>query len=61
PPLSSIALAMGSGTFVSAIATLVGTAYNMILTVLMAYAFTKPIPGRNFFRFLVVFTMYFLE
>lgn len=46
-------------TFVSAIATLVGTAYNMILTVLMAYAFTKPIPGRNFFRFLVVFTMYF--
>lgn len=46
-------------TFVSAIATLVGTVYNMVLTVLMAYAFTKPIPGRNFFRFLVVFTMYF--
>lgn len=38
---------------------LVGTVYNMILTVLMAYAFTKPIPGRNFFRFFMVFTMYF--
>ncbi len=38
---------------------IVGTIYNMVLTVLMAYAFTKPIPGRNFFRFLMVFTMYF--
>lgn len=38
---------------------LAGTVYNMILTVLMAYAFTKPIPGRNFFRFYMVFTMYF--
>ncbi len=37
----------------------VGTIYNMVLTVLMAYAFTKPIPGRNFFRFYMVFTMYF--
>lgn len=46
-------------TFVSAMVTLAGTIYNMILTVLMAYAFTKPIPGRNFFRFLMVFTMYF--
>ena len=43
----------------SAKLTLAGTVYNMILTVLMAYAFTKPIPGRNFFRFLMVFTMYF--
>ena len=38
----------------------VGTIYNMVLTVLMAYAFTKPIPGRNFFRFYMVFTMYFV-
>lgn len=37
----------------------IGTIYNMLLTVLMAYAFTKPIPGRNFFRFFMVFTMYF--
>ena len=43
----------------SVVLALVGTIYNMILTVLMAYAFTKPIPGRNFFRFLMVFTMYF--
>ncbi len=43
----------------SAEITLVGTIYNMILTTLMAYAFTKPLPGRNFFRFLLVFTMYF--
>lgn len=43
----------------SVILALVGTVYNMVLTVLMAYAFTKPIPGRNFFRFLMVFTMYF--
>ncbi len=43
----------------SVLVMVVGTAYNMILTTLMAYAFTKPLPGRNFFRFLVVFTMYF--
>ena len=43
----------------SVILAIVGTAYNMLLTGLMAYAFTKPIPGRNFFRFLMVFTMYF--
>lgn len=43
----------------SALVTLVGTVYNMALTTLMAYAFTKPLPGRNFFRFMVVFTMYF--
>ncbi len=43
----------------SVILAIVGTAYNMLLAGLMAYAFTKPIPGRNFFRFLMVFTMYF--
>ncbi len=43
----------------SAKLAVIGTAYNMLLTVLMAYAFTKPIPGRRFFRFLMVFTMYF--
>lgn len=37
----------------------IGTAYNMLLTVLFSYAMTKPLPGRNFFRFLMVFTMYF--
>lgn len=43
----------------SVILAVVGTVYNMLLTALMAYAFTKPVPGRNFFRFLMVFTMYF--
>ena len=43
----------------SIIVTTVGTAYNMVLTILCAYALTKPIPGRRFFRFLIVFTMYF--
>ena len=37
----------------------VGTAYNMILTILCAYALTKPLPGRRIFRFIIVFTMYF--
>jgi len=43
----------------SVIVTVIGTAYNMILTILCAYALTKPLPGRRFFRFLIVFTMYF--
>ncbi len=43
----------------SAIITVLGTAYNMFLTILCAYALTKPIPGRRLFRFLIVFTMYF--
>ncbi len=43
----------------SAIITVGGTAYNMFLTILCAYALTKPIPGRRLFRFLIVFTMYF--
>ena len=36
-----------------------GTAYNMILTVLCAYAMTKPFPSRKYVRFFIVFTMYF--
>ncbi|MBQ6551628.1 MAG: carbohydrate ABC transporter permease [Lachnospiraceae bacterium] len=44
----------------SVILAVVGTLYNMVLTVLLAYTFTKrDLPGRNFFRFLLVFTMYF--
>lgn len=39
--------------------TITGTLYSMLLTVLSAYALTKKIPGRRFFRFLMVFTMYF--
>lgn len=43
----------------STIITVVGTAYNMILTILCAYALIKPIPGGKFIRFAIVFTMYF--
>ncbi len=43
----------------SVIVTLFGTVYNMLLTVMCAYALTKPFPGRKIFRFLIVFTMYF--
>ena len=44
----------------SVVLAVVGTLYNMVLTVLLAYTFTKrDLPGRNFFRFLLVFTMYF--
>ena len=35
------------------------TFFCMILTVLCAYALTKPIPGGKFIRFAIVFTMYF--
>lgn len=43
----------------SVIITVFGTSYNMLMTILCAYAFTKPIPGRRFFRFFVVFTIFF--
>lgn len=44
---------------VSAIMMVVGTIYNMLLTVTIACALSKPIPGRKLFQFLLVFTMYF--
>lgn len=44
---------------VSAIMMVVGTVYNMLLTVTIACALSKPIPGQKFFQFLLVFTMYF--
>ena len=37
----------------------VGTLYNVLLTVGAAYPLTKPIPGRRFFTFFIVFTMFF--
>jgi len=43
----------------SILVTLIGTTYNMLLTVLTAFALTKPMPGAKFFRFYMVFTMYF--
>ena len=43
----------------SILVTFFGTSYNMILTVLCAYAMTKPFPGRKYVRFIIVFTIYF--
>ena len=40
----------------SILITFFGTIYNMILTVLCAYALTKPIPGGKFIRFAIVFS-----
>ncbi len=39
--------------------TFFGTIYNMLLTVLTAYALIKPIPGLKGIKFYMVFTMYF--
>lgn len=38
---------------------IVGTTYNVLMTVGAAYALTKPIPGRRFFAGFIVFTMFF--
>ena len=48
-----------SGYRNSALITLFGTLYNMVLTILCAYALTKPFPGRKVIRFFMIFTMYF--
>ena len=43
----------------SILVTLFGTTYNMILTILCAYAMTKPFPGKKYVKFFIVFTIYF--
>ena len=43
----------------SIIITVGGTLYNMLLTILCAYALIKPFPGHKIVRFAIVFTMYF--
>jgi putative aldouronate transport system permease protein len=48
-----------TGLEITALVTILGTAYNVVLTVSTAYALTKPIPGRKFFNYIIVFTMYF--
>jgi putative aldouronate transport system permease protein len=46
--------------WVTALLTVVGTAVNLVLTLLMAYPLSrKKLPGRSFFLFMVVFTMLF--
>ena len=51
--------ALFTGMWVTLRVTLLGVAYNMILTVLMAYAFNKTFPGKKLFLYLIIFTMYF--
>jgi putative aldouronate transport system permease protein len=43
----------------TALVVILGTTYNVLLTVFTAYALNKPIPGRKLFVYFIVFTMYF--
>ena len=51
--------ALFTGMWVTLRITIIGVVYNMILTVLMAYAFNKTFPGKTLFMYLIFFTMYF--
>ena len=53
------AKALFTGMWVTLRITVLGVMYNMILTVLMAYAFNKTFPGKTLILYLVFFTMYF--
>ncbi|MDR2649498.1 MAG: carbohydrate ABC transporter permease [Clostridiales bacterium] len=48
-----------TGLAVAAFITVTGVVYNMTLTLLMAYCFNKDFPGKKFFLYAVIFTMYF--
>ena len=47
------------GMKVTLIITLVGVLYNMLLTVSLAYGFSKEFPGKKLFMMMIIFTMYF--
>lgn len=47
------------GVKVTVIVLIFGVLYNMLLTVLTAYALTKPIPGKKFIMHSIIFTLYF--
>ena len=47
------------GMKVTLIITLVGVLYNILLTVSLAYGFSKEFPGKKLFMMMIVFTMYF--
>ena len=47
------------GMKVTLIITLVGVLYNMLLTVSLAYGFSKEFLGKKLFMMMIVFTMYF--
>ena len=48
-----------TGMGVTVIITLVGVVYNMVLTLLLAYAFNKEFLFKKFFLYMIIFTMYF--
>ena len=48
-----------TGLGVTLVVTVLGVIYNMFLTLLMAYAFNREFPGKKFFLYAVIFTMYF--
>ncbi len=39
--------------------TVLGTAYGMLISTMMAYAFSQKFPGKRFFLIMMIFTMYF--
>lgn len=48
-----------TGFSTTALITVFGTIFNLLLTVTTAFALSKPIPGRKFFNYMIIFTMYF--
>ncbi len=48
-----------TGFGVTGVVTVLGVAYNMLLTLMMAYGFNKNFPGKKLLLYLVIFTMYF--
>ena len=47
------------GMKVTLLITIIGVIYNMLLTVSLAYGFSKEFPGTKLFMMMIVFTMYF--
>lgn len=61
---TSYAFVFESGQILSGMRTtivilVVGVLYNMFLTVTLAYALTKPFPGKKAVTYIIIFTMYF--
>lgn len=47
------------GMKVTIFITVIGVVYNMLLTVSLAYGFSKDFPGKKLFMMMIIFTMYF--
>ena len=48
-----------TGMGVTALITALGVAYNMVLTLMLAYAFNKQFLLKKFFLYMILFTLYF--